>query len=98
ILLPNQLFRESEVPVGWGTLIESNQTLSLCAQTNLAGSHSRQSYSPFAENCHCWNTRAQSTAGNHPARNRAELICSESRESIIAPSRAIPPALPACER
>src|SRR5215472_7649817 len=29
IVVPEQLFRESEVPVGWGTLIESNQTLAL---------------------------------------------------------------------
>ena len=29
IVVPEQLFRESEVPVGWGTLIESNHTLAL---------------------------------------------------------------------
>src|SRR5215831_1414868 len=29
IVVPEQLFRESEVPVGWGTLNESNQTLAL---------------------------------------------------------------------
>jgi len=29
IVVPEQLFRESEVPVGWGTLIESNDTLTL---------------------------------------------------------------------
>ena len=29
IVVPEHLFRESEVPVGWGTLIESNQTLAL---------------------------------------------------------------------
>jgi hypothetical protein len=29
IVLPEQLFRESEVPVGWGALIESNGTLTL---------------------------------------------------------------------
>ena len=27
IVLPEQLFRESEVPVGWGALVESNDTL-----------------------------------------------------------------------
>ena len=29
IVLPEQLFRESEVPVGWGALVESNDTLTL---------------------------------------------------------------------
>src|SRR5262249_11461754 len=29
IVLPEQLFRESEVPVGWGALVESNGTLTL---------------------------------------------------------------------
>jgi hypothetical protein len=29
IVLPDQLFRESEVPVGWGALVESNDTLLL---------------------------------------------------------------------
>jgi hypothetical protein len=29
IVLPEELFRESEVPVGWGALIESNGTLTL---------------------------------------------------------------------
>jgi hypothetical protein len=29
IVLPQQLFRESEVPVGWGALLESNDTLIL---------------------------------------------------------------------
>ena len=29
IALPEQLFRESEVPVGWGALVESNETLTL---------------------------------------------------------------------
>src|SRR4030095_6078388 len=29
IVLPKQLFRESEVPVGWGALVESNDTLIL---------------------------------------------------------------------
>ena len=29
IVVPEQLFRESEVPVGWGALIESNHTLTL---------------------------------------------------------------------
>jgi len=29
IVLPEQLFRESEVPVGWGALVESNDTLIL---------------------------------------------------------------------
>jgi hypothetical protein len=29
IVLPPQLFRESEVPVGWGALVESNDTLTL---------------------------------------------------------------------
>jgi hypothetical protein len=29
IVLPEQLFRESEVPIGWGALIESNDTLTL---------------------------------------------------------------------
>lgn len=29
IVLPEQLFRESEVPVGWGALVESNDTLML---------------------------------------------------------------------
>jgi hypothetical protein len=29
IVLPEQLFRESEVPVGWGGLVESNHTLTL---------------------------------------------------------------------
>lgn len=29
IVLPEQLFRESEVPVGWGALVESNSTLTL---------------------------------------------------------------------
>ena len=36
IVLPEQLFRESEVPVGWGALVESNDTLDTCPQTNLA--------------------------------------------------------------
>jgi hypothetical protein len=29
LVLPEQLFRESEVPVGWGALVESNGTLAL---------------------------------------------------------------------
>jgi hypothetical protein len=29
VVLPKQLFRESEVPVGWGALVESNDTLIL---------------------------------------------------------------------
>jgi hypothetical protein len=29
IVLPEQLFRESEVPIGWGTLVESNDSLVL---------------------------------------------------------------------
>ena len=29
VVLPEQLFRESEVPVGWGALVESNDTLIL---------------------------------------------------------------------
>src|SRR6266705_1761060 len=29
IVLPEQLFRESEVPVGWGALVESNDSLTL---------------------------------------------------------------------
>ncbi|MGE5214044.1 MAG: hypothetical protein ACM3NN_10180 [Nitrospirota bacterium] len=29
IVLPEQLFRDSEVPVGWGALVESNDTLTL---------------------------------------------------------------------
>jgi hypothetical protein len=29
IVVPEQLFRESEVPVGWGALVESNRTLTL---------------------------------------------------------------------
>jgi hypothetical protein len=29
IVLPEQLFRESEVPVGWGALVESNDTVTL---------------------------------------------------------------------
>ena len=29
IVLPEQLFRESEIPVGWGALVESNSTLTL---------------------------------------------------------------------
>ncbi|MGE5209246.1 MAG: hypothetical protein ACM3KL_07955 [Alphaproteobacteria bacterium] len=29
IVLPEELFRESEVPVGWGALVESNDTLKL---------------------------------------------------------------------
>jgi hypothetical protein len=29
IVLPEQLFRDSEVPVGWGALVESNDTLML---------------------------------------------------------------------
>jgi hypothetical protein len=28
-VLPEQLFRDSEVPVGWGALVESNDTLVL---------------------------------------------------------------------
>ena len=28
-MLPEQLFRESEVPVGWGALVESNDALML---------------------------------------------------------------------
>ena len=28
-MLPEQLFHESEVPVGWGALVESNDTLAL---------------------------------------------------------------------
>jgi hypothetical protein len=29
LVLPNELFRESEIPVGWGALVESGGTLSL---------------------------------------------------------------------
>ena len=50
LVLPEELFHDPEIPVGWGALVESKGALNTRPQTSLARSYRRKSHQPFAPN------------------------------------------------
>ena len=97
IVLPEQLFRESEVPVGWGALVESNDALITRPQTNLARRHSGQSPSRFAPNRRGGNTELESRTLARLARAncaRSFLSVAASRAEIKESARYPPECRP----
>ena len=43
LVLPNELFREPEVPLGWGALVEAGRLTRRCAEADLARQHAGKS-------------------------------------------------------
>ena len=50
LVLPEQLFRDPEIPVGWGALVESNGKLILARKPVWHETTARKPHSPFAPN------------------------------------------------